>query len=371
MKAVAVYPASKEIRLIDHPEPELQAPSDVMLRMLEVGICGTDKEICSFEYGTPPSGSDHLVLGHESLGEVVAVGSAVTRLKAGDLVVPMVRRPCPHNYCHACRAGRQDFCFTGDFKERGIKELHGYMTERIVDDERYMNVVPRELREVGVLVEPLTIAEKALAQVWDIQERLPWNGPSDFEEKMGKRAYHRALVLGAGPVGMLGAMAVTLAGFETFVYSQEPTGGVKSQLVESIGAHYISAAATPVDDLPKAIGNIDLVYEAVGASSLAFETMKHLSTNGIFCFTGVPGRKGPIAVDTDLIMRNLVLKNQVFFGTVNAGRETFEAAIRDLRIFLKRWPESVRALITGRFPIDRHRDLLIGKPGGIKNIIVL
>ena len=206
------------------------------LRVLEVGICGTDKEICAFEYGTPPEGSEYLVIGHESLGEVVEVGAAVKRVKPGDLVVPMVRRPCPHQECLACREGRQDFCYTGDFTERGIKQQHGFMTEYVVDDERYMNVVPRELRDVAVLVEPLTIAEKGLTQLWQVQQRLPWACPVE----PGKPAAycHRAVVLGAGPVGLLGAMVLANNGFQTFVYSQETKPSAKSHVVESIGATY-------------------------------------------------------------------------------------------------------------------------------------
>src|SRR2546425_9446729 len=164
MRAIAVPPGKKEVSIINRLEPEISSPFDVKLRMLEAGVCGTDKEICAFEYGTPPTGSEQLVIGHESLGEVVEVGPNVTRVKPGDLVVPMVRRPCPHDYCPACRSDRQDFCFTGDFRERGIKEAHGFMTEIVMDDEKYMNPVPKNLREVAVLVEPLTIAEKALAQ---------------------------------------------------------------------------------------------------------------------------------------------------------------------------------------------------------------
>lgn len=171
MKAIAVAPKRREIGLIDHPEPKISSPAGVKLRVLEAGVCGTDKEICAFEYGTPPAGSDQLIIGHESLGEVVEVGPEVTRVKVGDLVVPMVRRPCPHDDWMACRFDRQDFCFTGDFKERGIKEQHGFMAQFVVDDEKYMNPVPPELRSVAVLVEPLTIAEKALTQVWEVQER--------------------------------------------------------------------------------------------------------------------------------------------------------------------------------------------------------
>jgi threonine dehydrogenase-like Zn-dependent dehydrogenase len=135
MNAIAVTPCEKKVSIIDQPAPKLAGVGDVKLRMLEVGVCGTDREICTFQYGTPPEGSPHLVIGHESLGEVVEVGAAVSRVKVGDLVVPMVRRPCSVPTCTACRSDRQDFCYTGGFRERGIKGLHGFMTEMIVDDE--------------------------------------------------------------------------------------------------------------------------------------------------------------------------------------------------------------------------------------------
>jgi threonine dehydrogenase-like Zn-dependent dehydrogenase len=369
MKAIAVTPRIKEVTIINQAEPKISSSTDVKLRMIEAGVCGTDREICAFDYGTPPSGSEHLVIGHESLGEVVEIGSNVTRVKLGDLVVPMVRRPCPHDTCAACRADHQDFCFTGDFQERGIKERHGFMAQFVVDDEKYMNPVPKEMRDVAVLVEPLTIAEKGLTQVWQVQQRLPWNCPVT----PGKAAAHchRAVVLGAGPVGLLGAMALVKNDFDTYVYSREPAPNPKSQLLESIGAHYISSEKTAPEILPQDVGNIDLVYEATGASSLSFEMMKYLGTNGIFVFTGVPGRKGPIEVDTDLMMRNLVLKNQVVFGTVNAGRDSFENSVRDLETFTKRWPDAVKSLISGRFPMDAYADLLVGRPVGIKNVIQL
>src|SRR4029450_10032805 len=203
MRAVAVRPATREVALIEQDEPTLAHPTDVKLRMLDVGVCGTDREICAFQYGTPPDGCGHLVIGHEWLGEVVEVGSAVSRLRPGDLVVTMVRRPCEHPHCTACRGGRQDFCFTGDFTERGIAKRHGFMTELVVDDERWMHVVPRALRDVAILVEPLTIAEKALIQVNQVQQRLPWT--CDVDTSPRRQTCHRAVVLGAGPVGLLGA----------------------------------------------------------------------------------------------------------------------------------------------------------------------
>jgi threonine dehydrogenase-like Zn-dependent dehydrogenase len=362
MKAISVIPSTRTITLVDHPEPRLGMADEVILRMLDIGVCGTDKEICAFQYGTPPSGMDYLVLGHESLAEVVEVGKGVTRVKRGDLVVPSVRRPCSHPECSSCRHDRQDFCFTGEFTERGINRAHGYMTELVVERDKYLNPVPNSLREVAVLVEPLTIAEKALIQVWDVQERLPWTAAA------GSGSGHRAVVLGAGPVGLLGAMALQVRGFETYVYSLEPDESPNASAVKAIGATYVCARSTDIPELARKVGNIDLVYEATGAAQIAFKLLEVLGTNGVFILTGVPGRKGPIEVDVDLLMRNLVLKNQLVFGTVNAGREAFEAGIRDLGTFVQKWPAVVRALITRRYPIEAYADVLLGKPGGIKNV---
>jgi threonine dehydrogenase-like Zn-dependent dehydrogenase len=369
MKAIAVAPGSRKLEMIDLPRPRLARPMDVLVRVLDVGVCGTDREICAFEYGTPPAGSDHLVIGHEALGEVVEIGPAVTRVRLGDLVVPMVRRPCGRPECRACQESRQDFCYTGLFLERGIKEQHGFMTEFIADDERYMNLVPQGLRDVGVLAEPLTIAEKALRQIDEVQARLPWV----CRHEIGKPAgyCHRAVVLGAGPVGLLGAMALSATGFEVTVYSREPAPNPKSLLVEAIGARYVSAQDATPEQLAELVGNIDVVYEASGASSASFDLLRVLGTNGVFVFTGVPGRKAPISLDADLLMKRMVLNNQVLFGTVNADRGAFESAIRHLEEFDARWPKELRALITGRFPASSYESLLTGPPTGIKNVIEL
>jgi threonine dehydrogenase-like Zn-dependent dehydrogenase len=357
MRAVAVFPAERSIKLIDnHPAPALEHDDEVLLDMLEVGVCGTDREIARFDYGTPPEGSPYLVLGHESLARVARVGSAVQRVKPGDLVVTMVRRPCPHETCRACRAGRQDFCFTGDFTERGIKGRHGFMTDEVVDRDCYMHVVPAHLRDVGILVEPLTIAEKALIQTSDIQERLPWI-------PAGGR---RAVVLGGGPVGLLGTLALIVRGFETWVYSR--ANAEVARWCAAVGAHFVSAE-TSLGDLARQVEHIDLVYEATGASRLSFAALDVLGTNGVFCFTGVPGRKGPIQVNTDALMRNLVLKNQLVFGTVNAGPAAFEAAIDDLAKFHARWPTELGSLVTGHFQPSRVNELLADNKRGIKNVV--
>src|SRR5580658_7700572 len=358
MRAAAVFPDRKSLGVItDFPQPEIGSPTAVKLRVLNVGVCGTDREIASFQYGfPPPAGSDFLVMGHECLGEIVEVGPAVRDFKPGDLAIPMVRRPCDHPECLACRAGRQDFCYTGDYRERGIKQMHGFLTELIVDEARYMNQVPAAIRDVAVLVEPLTIAEKGLIQALEIQKRLPWSGA------------HQAVVLGAGPVGLLGAMALRHAGFSVTVYSRSREPDESADIAKAIGAKYISSQDRSVEQMAAEVGNIDVVYEATGASRLAFDVLSVLGTNGLIILTGVPGHHPPAAIDTDGIMRNLVLKNQCVLGTVNAGKDAFQNAVSDLTSFKAAWPDAVRSLITGRFPLERFAEPIQNQTG-IKNIV--
>ena len=366
MRAVGVRPHKREVTLVEHEHPEISGDRQVKVRVLDVGICGTDREICTFVYGAPPAGSDYLVLGHESLGEVIEVGGAVTGLKKGDLVVPSVRRPCFHDHCRPCRDDRQDYCATGDFVERGINQVHGFMTEFYVEDEKYLNLVPSHLRDLAVLAEPLTIAEKGLAQAWQVQKRLPWACT-----KPGKPPGHglRAVVLGAGPIGILGAMKLMIEGFDTYVYSRSAKPNPKADLVESFGAKYISIKDTSPAQLAKMVGSIDLVYEAVGQSEVAFAVMEQLGLNGVFIFTGIPAPDGQLQIPGNLLMRHLVLKNLAVVGTVNADRQAFEHAIRDLGEFKKRWPKAIANVISARHSVDNYHELLTGTATGIKNVI--
>lgn len=368
MKAVAVFPESRETKVIDRREPRISQPDQVMLRLLDIGICGTDWEICTFEYGTPPPGDDHLVIGHEALAEVMATGSAVERFKPGDLVVPTVRRPCPHPGCLACRSGNQDYCYTGDFRERGIKEAHGYLAEYVVDHERDLVLVPADLRDIAVLTEPLTIAEKALGQIsWMMRYRPPWLDPETPGEERGRGL--SALVLGIGPVGLLGAMTMVSAGFTTYVYSRELPPHPRTDLVGAIGATYVSTQAETFAELAERVGNVDVIYEAVGHSHFALEALDVLGTNGIYVLTGVPGLQAFVEADPARLMRNMVLKNQVLLGTVNAGAHDFAAALRNLDVFRRRWPEAVDTLIAGRYPPEQAAELVLGRPPGIKTVI--
>ena len=366
MRALAVFPGEKSLRIVNHPEPAAPIKSEVQLRVLDVGVCGTDREIARFEYGTPPDGSPYLVLGHESLARVVVVGPDVRHVGKNDLVIMTVRRPCPHPGCRPCSVGRQDFCTTGDFTERGIKQRHGFMTELVVDDERYMQVVHECLRDVAVLVEPLTIAEKALRRVWDLQERLPW---SDYARSPCDRHRLKALVLGAGPVGLLGALALLVRGFDTYVYSLSPATSDTASWVTSVGAKYISAQDMTPPQVSEHLRDIDLIYEAAGVASLAFEMLEGLGVNGMFVFTGVPPEAAPISVNAHKLMRSMVLKNQIVFGTVNAAPSAFQEATADLTLFAARWPEPVRQLITGRYPPEEIGDLLLKPSFGIKRVV--
>jgi threonine dehydrogenase-like Zn-dependent dehydrogenase len=166
-------------------------------------------------------------------------------------------------------------------------------------------------------------------------------------------------------------MALKVEGFDVTVYSRSPNHEEKNGVVNAIGAQYIAAETHSAEEMAKIVGSIDVVYEATGASSVAFEVLKHLGPNAVFVFTGVPGHKGPIPVDTDEIMRNMVLNNQLVLGSVNAPPQAFQSAVQHLAIFAQRWPETLRSIITARFPMERALDALHSQPGGIKNVVAI
>jgi threonine dehydrogenase-like Zn-dependent dehydrogenase len=357
MQALAVFPSKKHLRVIDLPQPKLHDTTDVLLRVHEVGLCGTDREISSFEYGSPPPGSDHLILGHESLAEVVEVGRGVRSLQPGDLVVAMVRRPCPHAECRACRGGRQDFCITGDYTERGIKGADGFLADYVVEDEAYLLKVPRVLAGVAVLVEPLTVVTKAADQAQVILNRLPY-----------EPVFQRGLVLGAGPIGLLGAMVLVADGFETVVYSRDSDESKQAQLVRSLGARYMSSTSNPIESLAKSSGQFDVVLEAVGFAPLMLAATQMLKANGVLALTGVPPEDAAAELNLGRALRNLVLRNEVVFGAVNAGRKDHLSAIRHLEQFMVLFPDSVRELITDRVPLNEVPQILTQKRG-IKSVV--
>lgn len=356
MKAVAVFPQKRAIEIFQAPHPQKMGEFDVKLKVLEVGICGTDREIGAFEYGSPPQESDHLILGHEALVEVIEIGNQVDDLKKGDLVVPTVRRPCSNSRCWACRSGRQDFCMTGEFTERGIKGEDGFLSEFSIEDENHLVRVPSVLRDVAILIEPLSIATKAAQQALTIQERLP------FQQRKLK-----GLILGAGPVGLLAAMVLRVHGYETIVYSAEPEDSERAELVRAFGANYVSARNSSFSALKEKFGAVNIIYEAVGIADVAFDSLKALASNGVCILTGIPAEGAKSELNMSQIMRDLVLNNQLVFGTVNAGTSAYESAITHLEQFMLLFPECVRSLISYHSLSEVPE--LLKKKSGIKDVV--
>ncbi|PYV12542.1 MAG: glucose dehydrogenase [Acidobacteria bacterium] len=370
MKALAIYPAERDIRIIQVPEPRLDAADSVLIHPIEVGICGTDRDIVRFELGAPPPGLDYLVMGHETIGEVVEVGRGVEGLRKGDLVVPTVRRPCSEPGCIPCRIEQSDMCFTGRFTERGIRAESGYMTELIVERPRFLARVPPTLRGVAVMVEPLTLTEKALAELVQIQARLPWGCPP--EAGAGEYGCRSALVLGAGPIGFLAALALSDMGFRTHLVSRNDPGDPKVAVLGKLGITYFSSKDKSPSEVAAAIGNIDVILEAAGSSELAFEYLPALGVNGIYLMTGVPGPGNRVAIDTDLAMRRLVLNNQAVVGVVNANIRAFRSAVERLGHFARKYPDALQSFITARVPLEAFSQHLLAKQRGeIKTVLTL
>jgi threonine dehydrogenase-like Zn-dependent dehydrogenase len=357
------------VEVREWPEPRIERPDEVLLRVLEVGVCGTDREIIAGTAGKAPPGDGWLRIGHEAVAEVIEAGPGAG-FAPGELVVPAVRRPCGDPRCAPCRVGRQDYCVTGEYTERGIFGAHGYLAERVVAEASLLHRVPETLRDVAVLTEPLTIAEKALAQAAALQERLPPEA-RHAREGTGPGTRHRALVLGAGPVGILGAMVLVERGYDVVVFSRDPPGAPRARLVERLGARYASSEQRTLAAVAAELGNVDLVYEAAGAPKLAFEAMGVLGRNGVFLVTGVPGHAAPARVETGPFLRDLVLENRAVIGSVNAGPEDFDAAIRDLAAIDRRCPGPLRQVVTGRFPLDRAAEATGKGKDAVKSVVQL
>lgn len=349
MKAIAVYPGKPgSIHLADIAEPAIADVPDgkgVLARIIRVGVDATDREINAGEYGAAPEGSDVLVLGHESFGQVEAVGPNVTNLRPGDYVVYMVRRPGNGFYDSI---GYQDMTTSDTYFERGISLRHGYLTEKVIDHEDFAIRVPRGISHVGVLLEPTSVAEKAIRQAYEIQRRLGvWNP-------------RKAVVLGAGPLGLIATMALRVRGLEVVTWSLPQKPNRSADLVEAIGARYVSAKDQTLEQLADDIGNIDLIIEATGHSPLVFEAMEFLGRNGVLVLTGIAGgdRQADM-VHADHILQSCVLGNKVVVGSVNAARTDFERGVLDLVMAESTWPGWLSRLVTHRVDgLDNHGEMI-------------
>jgi len=355
MRAVGVTPKQPgSARQVELPIPTTTRDTALM-RVLEVGIDGTDTEINNGLYGEAPPGSDFLVIGHEALGVVEAVGEGVSGFMPGDLVVSTVRRP---DDCPNCQAGESDMCLLGRYTERGIKGAHGYMGEYYSETPAFMVKIPPALRPFAVLLEPLSIVEKATFQAWKIQERMLW------EPK-------RAVVLGAGPIGILGTILLRLRGLEVHVYAKSPSDSLQSHILSGLGASYQSADDHPVMGIKDELGQIDFILEGTGNSAVAFQAMAQVGTNGVICLTGVSAGNRSIEIPADVINLEMVLGNRVAFGSVNANRRYFEMGVQHFEQAEQQWPGIFERLLTRRVPFSDFKSALDRRPEDIKTLLTI
>jgi len=350
MKAITAKPGVKgSVQLSEIPQP-FPKPNEVLLKIMKLGIDGTDRDVNGGFYGAPPDGQSFLVLGHETLGTVESIGREVNNFGEGELVVPTVRRPCPEN-CLNCRNGESDMCLTGHYFEHGIYKLHGFASEAAVSDANYLVKIPRELADVAVLLEPTSIVEKAISQIYEIQRRMQWNPKT-------------ALMLGAGPIGQLGTMLLRLRELEVFVVARRPKEDLKARLVESTGAHYINSMETPIDSLSE---NFDIIIEGTGYAPIAMESINQLATNGVLCYLGVYG-PSQLAFKTDYL-KEMVLRNKLTFGSVNANKRYFELGLIDLQKIKAKFGNLLSNLITSSLKPEEFQRAFLPDEAEIKTII--
>ncbi len=346
MKAISIGPGTKNLNLVERPEPNISSEYDIKLKIQSVGICGTDREEAAGGRARAPGGADELIVGHEMLGKVIETGKNVTRVKPGDLAVFTVRRGCGR--CLPCLINRSDMCITGRFSERGIWGQDGYETEYVVDKEQYVVFIPPELKSVGVLTEPTSVVEKAIDESVRIQTvRLP-DAPSTPHWLHGRRC----LVAGLGAIGLLGAMVLRLRGAEVYGLDIVDANSARPMWLEVMDGNYIDGRIIKMEEISSVIGPFDLILEAAGIASLDFNLIDVLAINGAYVLTGIPGDDRLLTVPGGSLMRNLVLKNQVIVGSVNAGRDYFQMAADDLAHANMRWKGHIEKLITHRYPFS-------------------
>ena len=343
------------VHLADLAKP---SPSDVpggrgvLVRVLRVGVDGTDREINAAEYGSAPDGYPFLVVGHEGFGQVEAVSPNVTFLRPGDFVVATVRRPGKSLYD---TIGLQDMTTDSEYFERGINLRHGYLTEHYVEDEEFVVKIPAGLQEVGVLLEPMTVAQKGITQAYEIQRRLKVWRP------------RKAAVMGAGTLGLLATLVLRLRGLDVTTFGRTPKPYLNADLLEAVGARYINTAERTVGDAAREFGPFDLIFEGTGSSKVVFESMEAVAKNGVLVLTSITGGNHTLEVPADRINLEFVLGNKVMVGSVNASRDNFETGVRDMSQAEAEYPGWLRRLLTDPVSgLQNYRELFdrLQKPNG-------
>ena len=332
--------------------PEVRArDGQVVIRVLEIGVCGTDREISDGLFGVPPEGKETLVLGHELLGVVERDGNGFSR---GDLVTATVRRSCSR--CIACHEGSPDSCLTGDYSERGITRLDGFAREVVAEDPAQLIVIPPSLGRLGVLAEPASICARGIRHARTIGGRQPWEP-------------QRALVIGAGAIGMLSTYLLRLAGLDVWTAAREPVSDPRAGLVAACGARYVSTTDEPLLALREEVGGFDLVVEATGNAQVMAASIGMLRRNGVACLLGIDPRKQAVELDGRVIGVDAILENRVVFGSVNAHPVDWLSAVQALDRARERWPDALREFLDLCVPLDRFAEAF--DHTGVKATLVL
>jgi threonine dehydrogenase-like Zn-dependent dehydrogenase len=344
MKAITVEPKKPgTARLEDVPEPDARDGA-VLVEAIAVGVCGTDVEIVEGTYGWAPRGKTRLVLGHESLGRVVDPGPT-GGLKHGDLVVGIVRRPDPVP-CPNCAVGEWDMCRNGQYTERGIKQIDGFMSERWRIESEYAMKVDRSLGLLGVLLEPTTVVTKAWEQIVAVGQRAFWEPRT-------------VLVTGAGPIGLLAALIGKQRGLDVHVLDRADSGP-KPELVRSLGASYHTGTVAGIGFEP------DVIVECTGVGQVISDSIRFIGAGGIVCLTGVGtggSTTGPATAD---VAAGAVLRNNVVVGSVNANKRHWYKAGEVLARADRAW---LAQLVTRRERPNDFARALQRTPDDIKVVI--
>jgi glucose 1-dehydrogenase len=345
VRAITVVPGDRtSAGLSDLPEPKA-GPGDLLVEPLLLGVCGTDREIVAGVHGEAPEGEERLVLGHELLARVrTAPDGSATR--AGDLVAGIVRRPDPEP-CACCARGEWDMCRNGRYTEHGIKGRDGFGAEVVALESDFAVKVDRELGELGVLTEPASILAKAWEQI----------------ERIGARAcsvHQRVLVTGAGPIGLLAALMGVERGLEVHVLDRAEEGP-KPELVRDLDATYHTGSVETLAEQAEP----DVIIECTGVAQLVIDAMQHNAPGAVVCLTGVAAQRN-LSIDIGALNNEVVLENDVVFGSVNANARHFEQAGAALREADRGW---LGRLITRRVPLESWQDALGKREGDIKTVV--
>ena len=344
MKAVTVEPGVDGSIRCEDVEESAECAGSILVEAIAVGICGTDVEIASGAYGRAPPGRTRLILGHESLGRVIDA-SGHDGLHAGDLVVGIVRRPDPVP-CGNCAVGEWDMCRNGLYVERGIKELDGFMSQRWRIEPGYVTRIDPSLGILGVLLEPTTVVVKAWEQVAAMRARAFWHP-------------RRALVTGAGPIGLLAAMIGVQLGLDVHVLDRI-TKGEKPDLVRELGATYHSGPSADLDIDP------DVIIECTGVGDVIVSSIRQVGAGGVVCLAGVGAGGAPSGLPAADLATEVVLRNNVIVGSVNANRRHFYRAAQALAEADREW---LAGLISRRVPPENIKDALQRSDNDIKVVV--